>query len=344
MSQVLDDSLEAGREAARRRAWRDAYELLGKANEDGLLGAEDLEQLAEAAWWTGHLDEAIDLRERAYAAYVEAGEPRRAALLAMMISSDHGKKGSGSVAGGWLARAARLLENEPEGVEHGHLALAQGTGAVMMGQIEPARGAPCARPRARHALRRSEPRSDGDGLPGDDARHVRPGERGSRAARRGDGRRGGRRARAARDRDGLLRDHPLVPDARRLRAGRRVDDRSESLVRQARRERLPRRLPRTPGGDHAAPGQLGPRRRAGDPGVRRARRLLQPHHVRGLPRDRRDPAPTWRLRTGGGGLPEGERARPPHRRSARPRAPAPGAGKGRLCGRRDQARARERGA
>ena len=139
MSQVLDDSLEAGRDAARRRAWRDAYELLGKANEDGLLGAEDLEQLAEAAWWTSHLDEAIDLRERAYAAYVEAGEPRRAALLAMMISSDHGKKGSGSVAGGWLARAARLLENEPEGVEHGHLALAQGTGAVMMGQIDPAR-------------------------------------------------------------------------------------------------------------------------------------------------------------------------------------------------------------
>ena len=113
MSQVLDDSLEAGRDAARRRAWRDAYELLGKANEDGSLGAEDLEQLAEAAWWTSHLDEAIDLRERAYAAYVEAGEPRRAALLAMMISSDHGKKGSGSVAGGWLARAARLLENEP---------------------------------------------------------------------------------------------------------------------------------------------------------------------------------------------------------------------------------------
>src|SRR6185503_3578161 len=139
MSQVLDDSLEAGRDAARRRAWRDAYELLGKANEDGLLGAEDLEQLAEAAWWTSHLDEAIDLRERAYAGYVEAGEPRRAALLAMMISSDHGKKGSGSVAGGWLSRAARLLENEPEGVEHGHLALAQGTGAVMMGQIEPAR-------------------------------------------------------------------------------------------------------------------------------------------------------------------------------------------------------------
>jgi class 3 adenylate cyclase len=139
VSQVLDDSLEAGREAARKHAWREAYDLLQKAETDGPLGAEDLEFLAESAWWTGRLEEAIEFRERAYAAYVEAGEPRRAALLAMMISGDHGKKGAGSVASGWLSRAARLLENEPEGVEHGHLALAQGTGAVMMGQLEPAR-------------------------------------------------------------------------------------------------------------------------------------------------------------------------------------------------------------
>jgi len=138
VSQVLDDSLEAGREAARKHAWREAYDLLHKAAADEPLGAEDLEFLAESAWWTGRLEEAIDFRERAYAAYVEAGEPRRAALLAMMISGDHGKKGAGAVAGGWLSRAARLLENEPEGVEHGHLALAQGTGAVMMGQLEPA--------------------------------------------------------------------------------------------------------------------------------------------------------------------------------------------------------------
>jgi class 3 adenylate cyclase len=138
MSQVLDDSLEAGREAARKHAWRDAYELLQKADADGLLGAEDLEHLGEAAWWTGRLEEAIDFRERAYAARVEAGEPRRAALLAMMISGDHGKKGAVSVAGGWLSRAARLLENEPEGIEHGHLALARGTAAVMMGELQPA--------------------------------------------------------------------------------------------------------------------------------------------------------------------------------------------------------------
>ena len=138
MSQVLDDSLDAGREAARKHVWRDAYELLQRADADGLLGAEDLEHLGEAAWWTGRLEEAIDFRERAYAAHVEAGEPRRAALLAMMISGDHAKKGAVSVASGWLSRATRLLADEPEGIEHGHLALAHGTAAVMMGELQPA--------------------------------------------------------------------------------------------------------------------------------------------------------------------------------------------------------------
>jgi hypothetical protein len=138
MSKVLDDSLETGREAARKHAWRDAYDLLQQADTNQALGAEDLELLAESAWWTGRLEEAIDFRERAYAAHVEAGEPRRAALLAMMISGDHGKKGAGSVASGWLARAGRLLEDESEGVEHGHLALAHATGAVMMGQLDTA--------------------------------------------------------------------------------------------------------------------------------------------------------------------------------------------------------------
>ncbi|HYY33804.1 MAG TPA: adenylate/guanylate cyclase domain-containing protein [Gaiellaceae bacterium] len=140
MSQVLDDSLEAGREAARKHAWRDAYELLQKADADRLLGAEDLERLAEAAWWTGHLEQAIDLRERAYAAYTEAGEPRRAALLALALSGDHANKAAFSVASGWLSRADRLLADEPEGVEHGHLALTHGIAASYMGQLDQALG------------------------------------------------------------------------------------------------------------------------------------------------------------------------------------------------------------
>ena len=138
MTQVVDDSLEAGRQAAQRHAWRDAYELLRSADAAGRLTAEDLESLAEAAWWTGRLDEAIALRERGYAAFVQDGETRRAAALAVMLSTDNLTRGAMSVSGGWLARAERLLADEPEAAEHGHVALVRGLTAFDVGDLEAA--------------------------------------------------------------------------------------------------------------------------------------------------------------------------------------------------------------
>jgi class 3 adenylate cyclase len=135
VTQTVDESLAAGREAAQRHAWRDAYELLRRADEDGQLSASDLQSLAEAAWWTGRLEEAIDLRERAYAASVAAKENRRAAMLAVTLSFDYSNKGAMAVANGWLQRARRLLENEAEGLEHGYLALASGVSAFEMGDL-----------------------------------------------------------------------------------------------------------------------------------------------------------------------------------------------------------------
>ncbi|HEU4450147.1 MAG TPA: adenylate/guanylate cyclase domain-containing protein [Gaiellaceae bacterium] len=139
MTQVADDSLAAGREAAQRHAWREAYELLGSADGDGRLGAEDLQTLAEAAWWTGRLEKALALRERAYAAYAETGEPLRAALVAVTLGMDHLVRGSMSVSAGWVARAERLLADEAESVEHGHLALARGFTGYSTGDFETAR-------------------------------------------------------------------------------------------------------------------------------------------------------------------------------------------------------------
>ena len=55
MSQVLDDSHKAGREAARKHAWREAYDLLQLADADEPLGAEHLELLAESAGGLGGL-------------------------------------------------------------------------------------------------------------------------------------------------------------------------------------------------------------------------------------------------------------------------------------------------
>lgn len=74
MAQVnLDNALESGRDAVRRHAWREAFEQLTAADQAASLNADDLEGLAEAAWWSGRADMCISARERAYLLHVEAG-------------------------------------------------------------------------------------------------------------------------------------------------------------------------------------------------------------------------------------------------------------------------------
>lgn len=136
MNQIVDDPLHAGREAAARGAYRDAYELLSQVGSS--LEAGDLERLAEAAYWTGRLDEAIDLRERTYRAFAEAGEKQEAARLALWISQDYFGKAALSVASGWFCKAERLLEDEEESAAHGFLAFARGGNAMMAGDMETA--------------------------------------------------------------------------------------------------------------------------------------------------------------------------------------------------------------
>ena len=130
VSHVLD-SLDAAREAASRHAWREAYD--GYSSADGQdLTPEDLESFAEAAWWTGRLDEAITLRERAYAGFASAGDKLSAARLALMLSWDHFARGAVSGFQGWFAKGERLLAGAPESVEHGQLALARAYKALLL--------------------------------------------------------------------------------------------------------------------------------------------------------------------------------------------------------------------
>ena len=128
MSQTVG-SLEAARGAVDRLAWREAYDAYSRLGPDG-LGPSDLEQFGEAAWWRGRLQEAIRLRERAYAGFSAAGDDLGAARLALILSDDHAGRGAFAVAGGWFATAERLLEEQPEGPEHARLALTRAIHAL----------------------------------------------------------------------------------------------------------------------------------------------------------------------------------------------------------------------
>jgi class 3 adenylate cyclase len=114
-------TLEAGRDAGDRHAWSEAYELLAEADAAGPIPPQDLERLASAAWWLGRLDDCISARERAFAAYMDANEQRRAAMVALALAKDHYFKGASSIGTGWVNRAERLLGDEAECVEQGYL-------------------------------------------------------------------------------------------------------------------------------------------------------------------------------------------------------------------------------
>jgi tetratricopeptide (TPR) repeat protein len=122
VAQAVDDPLRAGREAIRRHAWHEAFERLTTAESAaGKLEPEDLEALAQAGWWTGRLDACIAARERAYAGHLDAENRRAAATVAIALAADYYAKGSSTVGSAWVARAERLLADEPESLEHGQL-------------------------------------------------------------------------------------------------------------------------------------------------------------------------------------------------------------------------------
>jgi class 3 adenylate cyclase len=123
MGDKAERALKDGRAALERREWDGAFEFLNAADAAEPLAPSDLEGLAEAAFWSGHLDTGIAARERAHAAYLAVGQPRAAARVAMTLATDYLGKNSIAVASGWFATAQRLLADEPESVEHGRLAL-----------------------------------------------------------------------------------------------------------------------------------------------------------------------------------------------------------------------------
>jgi class 3 adenylate cyclase len=142
MSHVIEGSpLHAGRDAAARHAWREAYELLKQADESSPLNAADLVMLGEAAWWLGRLEDSISARERAYSAYLTEGDHRKAAVMAITLANDHFGKLAHSIGAGWFNKAERLLENDVECAERGWLSMMHSLSALQMRDHETALGA-----------------------------------------------------------------------------------------------------------------------------------------------------------------------------------------------------------
>lgn len=120
-SEPAADGLHRGREAYAGREWADAYESFELVDRTEPLGADDLELFAVSAFMLARDDDALGTLERAHHAYLELGETLRAVRCAFWIGTNLAARGELGRATGWLGRAQRLLEGEPESVERGYL-------------------------------------------------------------------------------------------------------------------------------------------------------------------------------------------------------------------------------
>ena len=134
--------VDAGWDALSRGSWNDALALLRDLGDD----PEALEGVGIAHWWLDDADATFEAREAAYRLYQERGDRLGAARVASALAWDSILCGGRTaVAAGWLERSARLLEEEPLGLEHAWLAVREAEVALASG----------ASPEGRDAARRA---------------------------------------------------------------------------------------------------------------------------------------------------------------------------------------------
>jgi hypothetical protein len=109
---MVTDALDRGRAAFAREAWAEAYAALSEADRAGVLGPEDLDLLATSAYLIGDDEAAAETLSRAHHGFLQRGDSIRAARsafwLAFLLIDRPTRRAQ---AGGWLARAQRLIDD-----------------------------------------------------------------------------------------------------------------------------------------------------------------------------------------------------------------------------------------
>jgi len=128
---------EQGRAAFEAAAWTDAYEQFTRADAESELDPEDIERLATVAFLVGKEAESSDLWARAHQRYVRLGDIERAAGCITWLAFGLLNRGELAQAGGWLARAATLLDDAGlDCVPRGHLLMLTGMQSLFQGDID----------------------------------------------------------------------------------------------------------------------------------------------------------------------------------------------------------------
>jgi DNA-binding NarL/FixJ family response regulator len=109
----MGDASEVGRAAFGQRAWGEAFEQLSAAADE--LDAADLQRLAVAAALVGRNADSERAWERAHLAFLDEGDAPAAGRCAFWLALTLLFQGEEARAGGWFARAERVVEREDPG-------------------------------------------------------------------------------------------------------------------------------------------------------------------------------------------------------------------------------------
>lgn len=133
---TTETHLARARGAFARREWTAAFHAFAAADRDGGLDERDLGLAGLVAHLIGDDDTAEASMQRAHQAALSAGDTLWAARMAYWLGMMTGSRGDFAVAGGWLSRAQRLVdESGVDAVERGYLLLPQ---AIVMVDHDPA--------------------------------------------------------------------------------------------------------------------------------------------------------------------------------------------------------------
>ena len=131
---MVENGAGGKRDASAPHPWADTYAAL-RDRDPSVLTPQDLEALADAAWWLSKTEESVAARQRAYAASVSADDAEHAAGMAARLSIDHFMRGDPAVGAGWLMKARRHAEDVPESAGHGFLLVVEANVARYTGDL-----------------------------------------------------------------------------------------------------------------------------------------------------------------------------------------------------------------
>lgn len=120
---IVDD-LEQARKAFERREWAVAYDRLSTVDDQSRheLGPDDLMSLGTAAYLAGDDDACLRAFQRGYQAGISTGDTLSAIRFAFWLGLVLDLRREAAVGSGWIARAQRLLAEQPDDlVESGYL-------------------------------------------------------------------------------------------------------------------------------------------------------------------------------------------------------------------------------